>query len=226
MHSASGARSSNPLLSNTAQSRRAFFVRAGAVMGGVAVLAQRAAAQDPATQGGAPSTNAGVEMTSDSYKPVSRPPKPGATPTMDAKQVEAFERELACPCPCTLDIYTCRTTDFSCGISPAVHGDIQRLVDGGYTADEIMEALTGTYGDFILNAPRKEGFNLVAWFAPFAAVGVGAVGIGLVLRRWRINGSAAREAREAQPAQTAEDMGIDATPEELARLQAALREER
>jgi cytochrome c-type biogenesis protein CcmH len=168
----------------------------------------------------------GEEMTSDSYKPVVRPPKPGAKPTMDAKQVEAFERELACPCPCTLDIYTCRTTDFTCGISPAVHGDIQRLVDGGYTGDEIMQALTGTYGDFILNAPRKEGFSLVAWFAPFAAVAVGGVGIGALLRSWRLNAKAADAGRPAREAVRLADVAGDATPEELARLEAALREER
>jgi cytochrome c-type biogenesis protein CcmH len=207
----------NPLTSPRLQSRRAFFVRATAVMGGIALLTARAEAQQ------APG---GEAMTSDSYKPVVRPPKPNATPTMDAKQVEAFERELACPCPCTLDIYTCRTTDFSCGISPAVHGDIQRLVDGGYTGAEIMEALTGTYGDFILNAPRKEGFSLVAWFAPFAAVAFGAVGIGVMLRSWRVNAKEAAAARPVRERVLDADATAGATPEEIARLEAALREDR
>ncbi|GAB1342259.1 cytochrome c-type biogenesis protein [Gemmatimonas sp.] len=200
------------------QSRRAFVAGVTAVIGGLAVVTTGAAAQQAAAPGG-------EAMTADSYKPISRPAKPGATPTMDAKQVEAFERQLACPCPCTLDIYTCRTTDFTCGISPAVHGDIQRLVDGGYTGAEIMEALTGTYGDFILNAPRKEGFSLVAWFAPFAAVAFGAVGIGALLRSWRVNAKVADAARPAR-SHVGTDPAIDATPEELARLQAALREDK
>lgn len=200
------------------QSRRTFVAGVTAVIGGLAVVSTGAAAQQAAAPGG-------EAMTADSYKPISRPAKPGAKPTMDAKQVEAFERELACPCPCTLDIYTCRTTDFTCGISPAVHGDIQRLVDGGYTGAEIMEALTGTYGDFILNAPRKEGFSLVAWFAPFAAVAFGAVGIGALLRSWRVNAKAADAARPARGL-AGTDPAIDATPEELARLQAALREDK
>jgi cytochrome c-type biogenesis protein CcmH len=143
---------------------------------------------------------------------------------MDEKQLEAFERNLACPCPCTLDIYTCRTTDFNCGISPAVHGDIQRLVDGGYGADEIMAAMTQTYGDFILMQPRKQGFNLLAWFAPFAAIALGAVAIGALLRGWRRNADVAAAKRAAEP--VTPDAPIDATPDELARLQAALREER
>ena len=52
-----------------------------------------------------------------------------------------------CPCPCTLDVYTCRTTDFSCTISPAVHRDINALVAGGYSADEIMAALIAPAND-------------------------------------------------------------------------------
>ncbi len=190
-------------------------------MAGLATVARRGGAQ-----AGAPQSSAGVvEMTSDSYKPVRRDPKPGAAPSMDTKQIETFERNLACPCPCTLDIYTCRTTDFSCGISPAVHGDIQRLVDGGYSADEIMTAMMDTYGDFILMQPRKQGFNLLAWFAPFAAIALGAVAIGALLRQWRMNAVRAA-ASAAASGRLSVDPGVDATPEELARLDAALREER
>lgn len=216
--------------------RRQFLTRTGAVMAvaaGSVLLARTGFAQDAAQQGVAPDGASGTqpaqapggeEMTSDSYKPVVRPAKPNAAPQMNEKQVEAFERNLACPCPCTLDIYTCRTTDFNCGISPAVHGDIQRLVDGGYSADEIMAAMTQTYGDFILMQPRKQGFNLLAWFAPFAAIGLGAVGIGALLRSWRRNADTAAVRRAAVPATT--DRALDATPDELARLDAALREER
>lgn len=207
--------------------RRAFVSRTAAVLAGAALLAPRARAQASAQSTGQ------IDMPASSYKPVVRPPKPNATPTMDARQVEAFERQLACPCPCTLDIYTCRTTDFSCGISPAVHGDIQRLVDGGYTADEIMDAMLDTYGDFILNSPRKQGFNLLAWFAPFAGLALGAVGVGALLRSWRLNAqrsSAAATAAAAAGARGAVTSGdgepIDATPEELARLAAALKDDR
>jgi len=169
------------------------------------------AQQSPSAQSAA----SNVEMTSDSYKPV-----------------ETFERELACPCPCTLDVYTCRTTDFNCGISPAVHRDVKALVDGGYSSDEIMAALVGTYGDFILMTPRKQGFNLLAWFAPFAAIGIGAVAIGAMLRGWRLNATKASASRAAAahlaPASSSNTpfalpADVEATDAELARLQTALR---
>ncbi|WP_411281777.1 cytochrome c-type biogenesis protein CcmH [Gemmatimonas sp.] len=207
-------------------SRRLFLSRAGAVAvvaAGSLLLTRTGWAQDAATPQAATAPG-GEEMTSDSYKPVVRPAKPNAVKQMDEKQLEAFERNLACPCPCTLDIYTCRTTDFNCGISPAVHGDIQRLVDGGYSADEIMAAMTQTYGDFILMQPRKQGFNLLAWFAPFAAIALGAVAIGALLRGWRRNADVAAAKRASQPVKL--DTSVDATPDELERLQAALREER
>ncbi len=203
--------------------RRLFLSRTGAVVAvaaGSMLLATRGFAQEPQ----AATAPGGEEMTSDSYKPVVRPAKPNATKQMDEKQLEAFERNLACPCPCTLDIYTCRTTDFNCGISPAVHGDIQRLVEGGYSADEIMAAMTQTYGDFILMQPRKQGFNLLAWFAPFAAIALGAVAIGTLLRSWRRNADVSAAARASAPVTL--DASINATPDELARLEAALREER
>jgi cytochrome c-type biogenesis protein CcmH len=175
-----------------------------------------------------PTAAGGEEMSAGAYIPVQRPPKPNAVPSMSAKQVDDFERQLACPCPCTLDVYMCRTTMFSCGISPAVHGDVRRLVAGGYSADEIMNAMMETYGDFILNAPRKQGFNLLAWFAPFVALAVGAVAIGALLRGWRMNAVKAASAAKVAAAATttAEQSALDATPEELDRLQAALREGR
>lgn len=207
-------------------SRRRFLAQVGSatvMVAGSLVAARTAWAQDAAAPQSATAPG-GEAMTADSYKPVVRPAKPNAVKQMDEKQLEAFERNLACPCPCTLDIYTCRTTDFNCGISPAVHGDIQRLVEGGYSGDEIMAAMTQTYGDFILMQPRKQGFNLLAWFAPFAAIALGAVAIGALLRGWRRNADVAAASRAGEP--TALNGAVDATPDELARLQAAVREDR
>ena len=58
----------------------------------------------------------------------------------------------------------------------------------------------------------------------FAALALGAVAIGALLRGWRRNADVAAAKRASEP--TPIDSSIDATPDELARLQAALREER
>lgn len=215
--------------------RRDFLISTGRTAGAVVAVAAASgmtakylAAQTAEGAQGAPSAASNVEMSEEAYKPVRRPAKPNAKPTMTKAEIDVFEVQLACPCPCTQDVYTCRMTDFTCGIAPAVHGDVEVLVNGGYTADEIMTAMTDTYGDFILMTPRKQGFNLLAWIAPFTAIGVGTLAIGGLLRGWRKNALSAAQARDAarQRQPVAPDPTDDATPEELERLQAALRGDR
>lgn len=163
-----------------------------------------------------------VNMAGDFYIPVRPAPKPGAVASLDGEAINTLERTLACPCPCTLDIYTCRTTDVTCTNSPAIHRDVVRMVDGGYSGDEIVAELTNVYGERILMAPRKSGFNLVAWFLPFVAIGTGAVAIAVLLRTWRNN---ARAAATLMADGTVRPIRAQGTDEEMARLNAALRDD-
>lgn len=206
--------------------RRDFLMRLAAGAGGAVVgmaalsaFAQSALAQeqDP----GRVMVGGVVNMDGEYYKAVRLPPKPNATPQLNDAQVESFEHTIACPCPCTLDVFTCRTTDFSCGNSPAVHRDVMELVKGGYNADEIMQAMVGVYGNSIRMAPPKKGINLIAWFAPFAAVAAGAIVLNGMLRGWRRNSKQAGTQAVATNNMRISD--VDATDEEMARLQAVLR---
>lgn len=164
-----------------------------------------------------------VNMDGEFYKPVRLPAKAGATPKLSDEEIVDFEKKIACPCPCTLDVYTCRTTDFSCGNSPAVHRDVQEMVKNGYSADEIMQAMIGVYGNGILMAPPKKGINLIAWFLPFAALGTGAVLLNSMLHKWRKNSDDAVLVSANDVAARRPDSG--ATVDEMARLRAALRDD-
>ena len=171
-----------------------------------------------------PAVTAGVvNMDGEFYKRVQLPPKPNAKPLLDDKQSDELERHLSCPCPCNLDVFTCRTTDFACGNSPLVHRDVLALVTGGYSGDEIMKAMIGVYGNNILMAPPKEGVNLIAWFGPFVALAIGAVGVNWLLRSWRRNAQIAAANGQAAAPMHAHDLG--ATNEEMERLRAALRDD-
>ena len=145
------------------------------------------------------------------------PPKPGATPSMSNDERDALEHRIRCQCGCTLDVFTCRTTDFSCQVSPAMHRDVMALVAGGYTANEILDAFTKTYGDLALMAPPKVGFNVVGYVLPGTAMAIGAIVLAVVIRRW--NRSAARSATLTTGAP------LDASADELARLEAAIRDD-
>lgn len=158
-------------------------------------------------------------MDQNAAREVRLPPKPNAVPVLDADARDALEHRIRCQCGCTLDVYTCRTTDFSCQVSPAMHANVMDLVKGGHSAQEIIDAFVGVYGERVLMAPKKSGFNLLAWITPGAAVAVAGVGIVLWLKRWRDRSAGIAAARASFVAPT----DIDATPEELERLQAAVR---
>lgn len=149
-------------------------------------------------------------------RPVQRPPKRNATPMLTPLERDALERRIHCQCGCTLDVFTCRTTDFSCQVSPAMHRDVVALVDGGYDAQEIIDAFRSTYGERALMAPRKSGFNLLAWVTPGAALIVAAGLLAVFLRRLgRVQRIPAGSSASAH--------STSATPDELARVEAAVK---
>ncbi len=156
-------------------------------------------------------------MDQSAARTVQLPPKPNARPLLTDVQRDELEHRIRCQCGCTLDVFTCRTTDFSCQVSPAMHRDVMALVEGGYGAQDIIDAFVNTYGERVLMAPKKSGFNLLAWFTPGILVVLGGVGLAVLLRRWR-----EERLRPTSRANTAPQV-VDATPDELARLDAAVR---
>lgn len=159
-------------------------------------------------------------MDQNAYRPVLRDAKPGAAPSMTPLERDELERQLKCQCTCVLDVYTCRTTDFTCPVSPPMHRDVLRLVEGGYTAQEIKDAFVATYGEVALTAPVKQGFNWAGYFAPAVVMATGAIILTMMLRRWSVRAAAAPIAAEAHFPPP-----IAATDDEMARLQRALRDE-
>lgn len=61
---------------------------------------------------------------------------------------------------------------------------IRELIAEGASDEEIVAYFTARYGDWILLAPPKRGFNWAAWLLPFAVVAAGAVGVFVAARRW------------------------------------------
>src|SRR6267142_2895691 len=86
-------------------------------------------------------------------------------------RIQAIEKKLRCSCGCGLDIYTCRTTDFQCTYSPALHKDVLRLAGQGKTAQQILDEFVKQYGQVALMSPPRKGFNLVAaYYLPGAVI--------------------------------------------------------
>jgi cytochrome c-type biogenesis protein CcmH len=136
------------------------------------------------------------------------------------ERIKVIEHRLACSCGCTLDIFTCRTTDFTCTYSPRLHREVVAMHQAGKSAQEIIDAFVAQYGEKALMAPKPEGFNLWGYLLPGAAITAAGVGLFAFISRRRVRLAATGEAAggPAVPAQP------DASTEELERLQRALSE--
>jgi cytochrome c-type biogenesis protein CcmH/NrfF len=89
----------------------------------------------------------------------------------------AIERRLRCRCGCMLDVYTCRTTDFVCTVSPAMHREVIALIEAKKTPEQVIQAFIASDGEKVLMSPPASGFNIAGYIVPGLSVAV----IGLVL---------------------------------------------
>lgn len=139
------------------------------------------------------------------------PPKARATERDNEPFIQSVEHRIRCTCGCNLDVYTCRTTDFTCSTSPRMHREVLALQDQGKNADQIVAAFVAQYGEQVLMAPKPEGFNLAGYLVPGTLLLIGGGLLTFLLRRRM------RVAASERVTVSAGTMP-NATPEELARL--------
>ena len=82
------------------------------------------------------------------------------------ERIKAIEHRLACNCGCTLDVFTCRTTDFTCTYSPKLHREVVAMDKAGKSAQEILDAFVAEYGEKALMAPEAGGVQPLGLSAP------------------------------------------------------------
>ena len=92
---------------------------------------------------------------------------------------------------------------------------IQRRIDAGDTAGEIKAKLVKQFGEAILAAPPRKGFDLLAWWLPIAGVVAGAGVLGGLAWRW----SRSREADDDPPVARLDPELERRLDEELARFE-------
>jgi cytochrome c-type biogenesis protein CcmH/NrfF len=108
----------------------------------------------------------------------------GATPSDIEAQVREIASQLRCP--------VCQ--GLSVGDSPSelaneMRALVREQLQQGKTPAEVLDYFAQRYGEWILLAPPKRGFNLVIWVLPFVLLPVGAFVIYLGARRWVRNSS-------------------------------------
>ncbi|MEP7326813.1 MAG: cytochrome c-type biogenesis protein CcmH [Gemmatimonadota bacterium] len=146
--------------------------------------------------------------------------RPRVTEADNSEVIKGIEHRLRCSCGCNLDIFTCRTTDFSCETSPRLHREVVGFYEAGLNPEQIVQRFVDEYGEQALMAPRPEGFNLAGYLVPGAVILVAASLLGAYLvRRRKVSLAEGTSGLAAVPVPSA---ASQATPEELERLHRAL----
>jgi cytochrome c-type biogenesis protein CcmH len=89
--------------------------------------------------------------------------------------------------------------------------EISNMLDQGKNKDQIIEELVQKYGDRILAAPKAEGFHILAWVLPGAAVIGGGTLIALLVSAWvkRSKSERMETTLEEQPISDEEQHKVD-----------------
>jgi cytochrome c-type biogenesis protein CcmH/NrfF len=117
--------------------------------------------------------------------------------------------ELMCACGCGQILLECNHV--GCPDSDRMIGELRSQVSSGGTDISIMNWFAAKYGPTILAAPIRGGFDNVAWITPLAVFLLATVGVGFLIRTWKL--------RNVQPIPAgggrASDAGADAVRDRI-----------
>lgn len=120
-----------------------------------------------------------------------------------ALTVSEVARELSCRCGCGMTVDGCNHTN--CPFSIPARKSIDEKIASGMSKEAIMRTFVAQYGEQVLAAPTKKGFNLTAWILPFVMLIVGGGIVRAVIRRWtRAEAQPAHEQERLSEAEDAE----------------------
>jgi cytochrome c-type biogenesis protein CcmH len=94
----------------------------------------------------------------------------------DAERADTLASELRCP-----DCQGLSVADSETASAREIRRQVDELVAGGATDDEVRARFVDRYGEWILLAPTSPA----AWILPFAALAVGVAGLAAWLLRRR-----------------------------------------
>lgn len=100
----------------------------------------------------------------------------------NAQTVSDISKQFICQCGCNMVLLNCSHAE--CGSREAMTTLIKQKIAQGQSEEQIIQFFVAQYGEQVLAAPPKRGFNLMAWVMPFAALLFGGGVIYVVIRKW------------------------------------------
>lgn len=127
-----------------------------------------------------------------------------------ALTVDDISSNLICPCGCGKMLDVCEMES-----AREMRMLIEEMIDEGQDKDQIINYFVGQYGEKVLAAPSKKGFNLIAWVAPFIVIGLGAGIIWLAIAKWALRGRIEEEESKGIDRDQPEEKYTDKLKKEL-----------
>ena len=95
--------------------------------------------------------------------------------------LQDLENALMCKCDdkCGKVLINC-----TCSTSDKTRAKLSKMLESGLTVEQIIKSQVDKYGETVLSAPTKFGFNLTAWVMPFVALIAGGVGVRKIISSW------------------------------------------
>ena len=106
-----------------------------------------------------------------------------------------LENALMCKCDdkCGKVLVNC-----TCSTAAKTRKKFTKMLESGITVEQIIQQQVTEYGETVLSAPTKTGFNLTAWVMPFGALLVGGIGLRRLLNTWAVNNKSGTELSDGQ----------------------------
>ncbi len=104
------------------------------------------------------------------------------TPAL-ALTADDITQDLICTCGCGEMLGEC-----DCEVAAQMIAPIKGMIDQGQDKNQIISYFVERYGEEVLAAPTKEGFNLTAWVIPFVVMGIAIGVVYFVLAKWVLKG--------------------------------------
>jgi cytochrome c-type biogenesis protein CcmH len=118
-----------------------------------------------------------------------------------ALTVSEVAREMSCRCGCSMTVDGCNHTN--CPFAVPARKTIGEKIEAGMTKEAILRFYVSQYGEQVLAAPTKTGFNLTAWILPFVMILAGGAIVRTVVKRW----TRTERASPSSPADAPSDAG-------------------
>src|ERR1035437_3168284 len=95
-----------------------------------------------------------------------------------------LNHRLMCTCGCAQLLGECNHV--GCTESGQELSELSTAISTGMSDKQIFASFTAKYGATVLAAPTTQGFDLVAWIAPFAVFAAALLGTILLIRHWSV----------------------------------------